>query len=357
LGADEAYRTEAEEILPMRCSAVIIGLLISLTLWCRTALSDTREEILTRAVVAKELALDQPDRTNWQDAYVRFLEADALEASSDVKYELGFIAAQLNQDDLAVSYYEDALGLGLDGPARDKAVAFVSRLGPVMARLQVRGDNGIRVRIGGIERGTLPLPRPIVILPGATQLEIIDTNRSLVTVRPLSLVAGKTETLDLTVAANATTSSSAPASLPPRSLTAYDAAPTQTRQVAGRWLLGAGVVLTLASAAIVPLSTWKIGQKRDQLAEVCDSPSNDPNGCQAAKAGHYDEARGLAGDIADWRTVRALGWTGLGIGAASAAVGLVMITSKSTDSGRVGRMVVAPTIVQRSLVVNWHFAF
>src|SRR5512145_695024 len=138
------------------------------------ALAGAPEAALTRAVAAKEVALDYPEPGNWQVAFERFLEADAVESSPDTKYELGFAASQLRQEDLAVTYYEQACDLGLSGPGRSKAEAFLAQQRPLMARLLIQGPPGMKVRVRGIQRGTLPLGAPLILLAGETQIELVE---------------------------------------------------------------------------------------------------------------------------------------------------------------------------------------
>lgn len=305
------------------------------------ALAGAPEAALTRAVAAKEVALDYPEPGNWQVAFERFLEADAVESSPDTKYELGFAASQLRQDDLAVSYYEQACDAGLTGPGRSKAEAFLAQQRPLMARLLVKGLPGMRVRVRGIERGTLPLAAPIILLAGETQLELVEAS-GMVEHRMIGLLAGKVSVLDLNQTHTAgqalqqtlpAASRDTPVAWSPR----VQFVPTDDlRQPEGdysKWFLGLGLGLALGSALILPVSYAKLGSKRRELSDACEVASSTINGCAAAKPGRYETALELAADIARWRTLRAVSWTALGVGAASAGFGLARVISANSKEG------------------------
>lgn len=120
---------------------------------------DIYRAALLRAVVAKEQALDSNLTADWEQALLRFKQADAIQGTVESKYEIGVVAARLGYDDIAVEAYEIALELGLAGTAQAKARSFVTTHAPRMARLNIRGPDGAQVFVNGVERARLPLAR------------------------------------------------------------------------------------------------------------------------------------------------------------------------------------------------------
>ncbi len=139
------------------------------------ARADAYDATLTRAIAAKERAMDVNEPARWEEALRLFQEADAIRATREASYELGHAAERLARTDLAVEAYEAALNLGLTGQPRSKAEAFVGAHAAALARVQIKGASDGRVRSGGIDRGRLPLRRPLVLFPGETVIEIIDS--------------------------------------------------------------------------------------------------------------------------------------------------------------------------------------
>ena len=155
---------------------------------------------LTRAIAAKERALDVNEPPRWEEALRLFQETAALRATREAAYEIGFAAERLSRTDLAVESYEAAITLGLSGPP-SVAGAFVAAHAPALARLEVRGPAGTRLSVAGVERGRLPLPRPLVLFPGEIELEVVDTGGHTATVTA-HLEAGRSDVLDLRWAAD-----------------------------------------------------------------------------------------------------------------------------------------------------------
>ena len=161
-----------------------------------SARADAYDATLTRAIAAKERAMDVNEPARWEEALRLFQEADAIRATREASYELGHAAERLARTDLAVEAYEAALNLGLTGQPRSKAEAFVGAHAAALARVQIRGSADGRVRSGGIDCGRLPLRRPLVLFPGETVIEIIDSQGHR-TPHRLKLTAGQLEILDI----------------------------------------------------------------------------------------------------------------------------------------------------------------
>ncbi|MGZ3474016.1 MAG: hypothetical protein ACXWUG_06580, partial [Polyangiales bacterium] len=172
-------------------SAVVATLSLALP-----AHADAWDSAMAAGSLAKEKALDGGSASDWNEALEHFLEADALRETKESKYELAMAASHVKADDLAVEAYERAIVLGLEGAARDKAVAFVGEHVAQMARVTLEGPQGATVLIAGRRRAVLPAPRAIVVFSGTVLLRIVSVDG--VTVEETVTVApGETKRVDV----------------------------------------------------------------------------------------------------------------------------------------------------------------
>jgi hypothetical protein len=328
----------------------------------RAAEADAYDAALTRAIAAKERALDVNEPQRWEEALRLFEEAGALKQTRECAYEIGFAADRLHRTDLAVESYEAAIELGLGGAPRARAQAYVSANAAGLARVDVRGPPGTRIRVGGIERGKLPLRRPLVLFPAVAELELSFAAGETATYA-VHLRAGKTEVVEVPPPAAAAAAAPAPAlsGLGPRAsdlgeeargpkpdvrspearspeapgLNWADRGPAPPPPAAvsarGWWLAGAGAAIAVAAAVLVPVSGSRVDSSRTALAGECvDLVVNDQ--C-LAKPGHREQAQSYADDIATWKNVRTGAWVGVGVGLAAVVAGAVL---RLSDTGVAG---------------------
>jgi hypothetical protein len=200
-----------------------------------------------------------------------------------------------------------------------RAGAFVAAHAPALARLEVRGPAGTRLSVASVERGRLPLPRPLVLFPGEIEIEVVDVDGHMSTV-PTHLEAGRSDFLDLSAGAGTGTS--------PRTLAAKlpetPAAPEPGRTSATAWpLIVGGAAVAVAAAVLIPVSQGRIDDNRSTLAATCNAPPvNDV--CATAMNGKQGAAQSSEDAIATWKAARLGAWIGLGVGAAAAVTGLVL---------------------------------
>ena len=276
--------------------------------------------------------MDSNDPASWEDALLRFQEADGLRATKETKYELGLAAAQLRQDDLAVESYEAAIDLGLEGGALDKARAFLLEHRPAMGRLDVQGPESTVVAVGQ-RRRTLPLERPMVLFPGSHSVRARVNGREVTaTVR---VEAGGKAVLDLAAATRQ--EKPAEAGIEPRTEHAAvgggnraPVKPTERDHSLAWALVGSGAGLAVVGGGTVLGTTWALGSRRDELADLC-AESSDEDSCQFAHPGRQTEAQSKVDAIATMKAVRTGGWIGLGVGAGLAAIGGVLLLGGSGD--------------------------
>jgi hypothetical protein len=353
----------------------------------RPARADAYDAMLIRAIAAKERALDLSEPGRWEEALSLFQSLDGIRSTRESKYEIGFAAERLRRQDLAVEAYEAALELGLTGSARGKAETFITGHATSMARLKLQGPANVRVRIAGIERGRLPLARPIVVFPGRADLELHYPD-GRTTTRSVTLAAGQVGAVDLespgagegagvagagggAAAASAARDAEAhPAEVPTGADLIPPAAPTEPRApadaaapggppVAGWVLLGAGAVVATAGAVMLPVTSNRLDAERAELDVACrtligtdDCAFVEPGEGMREKAQRHVDA------IVTWKALRIVSWVSLGVGLVTAGAGGLMVLSggSSAPSGklaRLARLLPVATPTSSGLTLTW----
>jgi hypothetical protein len=328
--------------------------------------ADAYTAALTRAIAAKERALDVNEPPRWEEALRLFQEAAALRSTRECAYEIGVAAEHLSRSDLAVESYEAAIDLGLLGPARARAQAFVTVHAAGMARLTVRGRAGRLVNIAGIRRGRLPLARPLVLFPGEVRLDIVDptsTTGSIASVT-IRVRGGQAETLDLDRMPQATKPPGGEAGAPPPVVAAPPVEPPAGETAAspavplppapqaqpsdagpsppeagvssrGLWIAGAGAVVTVAAVILLPVTSARLESDRSALMKECATPV--VNDQCIAMTDHGPAAQSLADSIASWKAIRIGAMVGIGVGVATVATGLILRYHDGADAAAVAR--------------------
>jgi hypothetical protein len=336
---------------PLTRTAIAIGVLLAASGVAAAEAEDAYSAALTRAIAAKERALDVNEPPRWEEALHLFQEATALRATREAAYEIGFAAERLSRTDLAVESYEAAIALGLSGPPSARAGAFVAAHAPALARLEVRGPPGARLSIAGVERGRLPLPRPLVLFPGEGEIQVAETGGRTSTVT-FHLEAGKNDVLDLAAGLPGEPLSRAKPPIAP----AAPPAPEPRKTSAAAWsLIVSGLAVAVAAAVFVPVSQGKIDDNRTTLAATCNAPPVD-DVCATAMNGKRDAAQSSENAIATWKAVRVGAWIGFGVGAAAAVTGAVLKLSGG-GTPQVTALVVPAGDRRPTIAVAWGLRF
>jgi hypothetical protein len=326
-------------------AAFVVAAVAAAAVPARAADADAYNAALTRAIAAKERALDVNEPPRWEEALRLFQEAAAIRETRECAYEIGFAAERLSRTDLAVEAYQAALDLGLVGPARARAGTFVSAHAAALAQVEVRGAPGTRLRVAGVERGRLPLTRPLVLFPGSVEIEAVDPAGRTVAVA-VHLQAGLLERVNLPAAtAGAPAPEAAPAAASPPApqvpapaagavtpgtgaTPGWSPSPRESEDQpttsAAAWpLIITGAVIAAGAAVLIPVSGGRIDDDRSALAAECTTP---PTGdvCAVAYNGQRAAAQSHEDGIATWKGVRLGAWIGLGVGVATLGTGLVL---------------------------------
>ncbi|MEO7096975.1 MAG: hypothetical protein ABI175_27195 [Polyangiales bacterium] len=301
-----------------------------------TAHADAYDAAMAQGAAAKEHALDVNDAGSWEEALTRFLDADALRATKESKYELGFAAAHLREDDLAVEAYGQAIALGLTGPAQTKAAAFVAEQSPKMARVAVKGPPGAAVIVGRRKRGTLPLAAPLIVFPGVVRVRISTASGTVD--KEIDVKEGAVGELDF---------SAAPAPVPSASVTAapttsvstpppvIDAPPPVVARNPSSGGLGWTFVAIGGGVAVVSAVTFGIASatvagRRDALSQSCDHPDGDR--CLSTADFKREDAQSDSNALATWKPMRTVSAIGFGVGLAVVAIGVVDLVGGHASS-------------------------
>jgi hypothetical protein len=222
-----------------------------------------------------------------------------------------------------------------------------------MARLELRGPAGLRVRVGGVDRGRLPLARPLVLFPGAVELELVapDGRR---TAQTASLSSGHLDVLELPSGGLPATSEPPPPVAPglgpspplapaPAPFTGDRPPPTTPPPPPGHsppgayWLAGVGLAIGAAAAVMIPVSSTQITNARADLARDCAVLSGD--GCKNIANGTTQaQVQSEVDAIATWKNVHTGAWIALGAGVVAAITG-VSVAVAVRDGGPSGSTV------------------
>jgi hypothetical protein len=372
--------------------ALAVSLLASGTALARTPDADGYAAALTRAIAAKERAMDVNEPPRWEEALRLFQEAAALRTTRECMYEIGVAAERLARQDLAVEAYEAAADLGLVGAPRARAEAFVAAHAAGLARLALRGPAGTRVRVAGVDRGRLPLNRPLVLFPGDIRIDLVDAAGTPASIG-VRLQAGHLDVLDLArtpptvvMPEKMDARPPPPPPAPPPAVRVAPPEPTPRPPVAPSpepealqplseppappprdaeadvstrgWLLAsAGVVVAVVAVALIPISSKRIDDNRDSLAGVCATPVM--NDTCTAMSGRKDEAQSFSDSIATWKAVRTGAWVGVGVGLATVGAGLILRYHDQTPATASARpsLVVDHDAGHLTLGLAWTYRF
>jgi hypothetical protein len=343
-----------------RRSPGVVALLAALMAWSFSdvARADAYDAALTRAVAAKERALDTRTPTDWEQALDLFQQTESIRSTPETCYEVGYAAEMLRQDDLALDAYEAALVGTLSESARRRAQAFVDQHASEMGRVELRGPERTLVRVRGLYRGTLPLRRPLVLFVGQVELEL-EAPSGRRWVHPLQVNAGSTRAVELDAAApepelprTEPLASPAPAARPaagtspglPAAPQALERSvpPEPPSRVLELALFGAGTAVAVASVVLVAAAPAAIDSHLDTLKPICADLDGDE--CRTASEQRFVvRAQDENDAIRTWKNLRTAAFVGLGVGGAAMITGAVLLlVSPSADRPTTGNVFVSP---------------
>jgi len=316
------------------------------------AWGDAYDAALRRAVAQKERALDHNTPDQWESALRLFIAADRVKQTKECKFELGYAAEQMQQHDVALGAYEAALRLGLSGSAASHAESFVQAQAPTFGRLDVRGEAGAEVWVGGYQRGVLPLSGALPVFPGQGAVQLVTPKAT--TRLAFDVAAGQIVVVEapppVPLAAPAAAVAAAPAepkSSPPASAPPPEAPPPSQQAgdsyaVLGWSLAAGGAVVAGVGVTFAALAPGMIQQGRTDLGRYCAVPQG-ADACETANAGQIVQAQDAVNSIATWKSLETVGWVGVGVGAAALTTGVLVLVLPGR-SGDVGAAQLLPYV-------------
>lgn len=309
-----------------RAIASLLSLCIGFT--SIPASADAYDAAMARAAAAKEKALDVNDAASWEEALLRFREADALKPTKESKYEVATAAAWLKQDDAAVEAYSESLALGLGDPAKTKAEAFIADRQGKLAKLSVTGPPGARVLIDGRLRGSLPHAH-FVVFSGSIRVRVESANDA----REDTIVTttGAESTFDGTPKPVVIANPPAPVATPKPIETPKPVTTDASSNTVGTTLLiGGGTVLVLGiGTTLIAMARVKTAQTN---ADKYECTGHDGVYCNEMPAGTKDERRTEAQNafntLATWRAIRTTGVVTSIVGGVVAVTGGILLLNR-----------------------------
>lgn len=327
-----------------RCRVVLTTVLgVALALLASVCRAEVNPRLLlVAAVAAKEKALDSGRMQDWERTLELFRQSHAENATAATAYEMGIAATHLEREDIAFEAYEEAVGLGLRGDTLLKAQRFIVDHVARLSRLYLTCPEGSRVFIRGIARGRTPLGRPLVVLPGAADIECRTTDNELlrgnVVLRegrqhvasldrpslPERAAPRRERLLFEQRDATATHPSAAGhGQAQPKGVIVEASRTTSTRRTA--WtLVGAGSSLAVLGTVYAVIASSQMAEGVSALAGACAEQVDGPDSCKHAKPGQQAAAQSHSDSIATWRTARSVSYASAGLGLAAILGGVAM---------------------------------
>ncbi len=272
-----------------------------------------------------------------QRAVEKFRQANALHSSWKLLYNIGQCEALLNRHGLALEAFEAYLSLGgVNVPAErhTEVLAELDRLRPLVGFLMIRGPAGAEIWIDDVPRGQIPLHHHLRLAIAVDHRVVIEKNDEVLLSRTVRVGGG--DRLELLVPE--------PVAVPPPESPVTPLpvpVPPLRRNTSKTWGwvgLGAGAALLAGGAVTGGLALSINGE----LDETC------PGGvCPPAEHEKIDKRDTLA----------TLTNVLLGVGAAAALAGTLMLTVFASDEAPPQGIALVPVVRPTSCgaTVRWRF--
>jgi len=275
------------------------------------------------------------------EAAAEFRRAYRLAPNWKVLYNIGQCEALAKQHGLALESFETYLADGGDDvpeARRGEVLAEVERLRKMVGSIEVKAPDGAVVIVDGLERGRAPLPGPMMVAAGKSRLLMVKLGGKVLLERQIKVSGGQTITVEAKAAA---AGDAAPADQgedepdgqasqepgdDPDELTEQEGE-RDGKAVAGWVTLGVGGAL-LIGGAVTGSMALKLNK---DLEEEC------PGGnCPEDQWDNNDKmkALGVTTDVL------------IGVGAAAAATGIVLLIVSATgdESDGSGEVALVPAV-------------
>ena len=322
------------------CKVCGLGVLLGLLLAASTARAQSEAD-KKRAVSLQTEGVKLMQRGDNPGALAKFEEAYRLVPSPKILFNMGRAHAEMGDEVKALAELERFLDEAPYAPkeSRDDATRRVEALRPKLSYLEVQTDDvGAAISVDGVSVGAAPLPRPVVVKPGAHEVRTEKPDMTT-DVRTVSALAGQKVRVVVKLAPAfhpapdapppvaatlGTTPAPAAAAAPPETVQTAPAPPAdraRTLRIVGL-ALGAGGVAVAAVGLGFGLAARSNGQDNEKTGNTFSQSAYD--------AGHRDQT---------------LQFVGYAVGGALIAAGVTTYVLGTREPGESGsaRVSVTPT--------------
>jgi hypothetical protein len=252
----------------------------------------------------------------FEEAATAFRRAQGLKPNWKLNYNIGQSEAAAKRYGLALDAFEEYLAEGGDElplERKDEVLTEVQRLRGMVGFLEVEGEPGDVVVVGGVSRGELPGAARVRVAMGETDVRLIRDNATILE-RQVEIFGGETTRVDVGDDAVPTTEASRP----------EEGGEDEGPERVWTWFaVGVAGAATIGAVVTGAVST----SKRNDVTDECDGKD-----CPASLSGDFDTVHNLAvaTDVL------------IGVAAAGAVAGVLLYIFEPT-MGSESEVTVTPT--------------
>jgi len=297
--------------------AVVFALVAAVSLSAGSAYAKSKDE--AREAFKKGVGHFEAGR--FEAAVTAFREAHELSPSWRIQYNIGQCEAALKRYGPAIEAFEVYLSEGgdeIEAVRQDEVLKELERLRMKVGSLEVRGPDGIKVLIDGVERGQTPLGVGVRVAAGREHELTLAEGDSVVMTRKFKVGGGQTMVVEVPEGVEGP--------IPPPEVTVGDAPqdqpgdePAEAEDEKGpSWLLITGIAATGIGAAMIAVGGgfYAKGQKDIEKYE------------EAAAEGDEDRYYNLKDDVLPMD--QAMITTGFVVGSVLLATGVTLLVLEFT---------------------------
>jgi len=214
------------------------------------------------AKVAFEKGKALVDEGKYAEAADAFREANAIQPSWKIQYNIGQCEMMAKRHALALEAFERYLSEGgedIEAERREEVLADAVRLREMVGFVDVRVADGARVLVNDVERGVAPLPGPLAVDAGIEHQVVARAGDAVLLDRVVRVSGGQTVVVEA--------SEDAAGGGPAGSGDGEDGEPASGRAAWGWTATGVGAALMIAGGVTGGLALYKNSELRDACSD------------------------------------------------------------------------------------------